>query len=554
MRFLYPLFKGTALRHPLVVLAILAALSAPLRLIYLQQPLTGEHNFRQTQTALSVWEIREHGFSLLHPKLPLFGPPWECPLEYPVFQLGAAMLDSIAPWTDLDLSIRVTNLAFYYLTALALYLLARLLFAGAGAALFTTAVFLFSAYNVFWSSASMIEYAATFFGLAYLISVIRWSLDPGKAVFVLGLLFGILGCLTKATTFVIPLLSAGTLASLQVLRLLRAKSTSDNAHAGLGHRITEDANTIPPAKVRMVLRIGHIVAFGALLIVPLFVGWLYIKYGDAIKERSPYTAWLSSSHPYTKGWNYGTWQQRLRWGSWNLILNRMQHTSLPFPALAMVLGFCALPFRARRFEGLPYGNFWIGCSLSLAPLLAILLFFNLYVVHTYYLIACAPLLALYTGVGLSLVFNMLRTKFLKVIFLLLLLGLWLQEWSPQLGALLGSPPGGDRNVNYLVEAAKLIKKEDPVIIVSSTEWSSFAPYYLKRRAFMAMLLNKPVNIRPLLDEGYFKKNGFHWLLVEGNANGMPEFTAQITNHWKSVRAVPVSVTNAAYVLYSLSDE
>jgi len=134
----------------------------------LGEPFIGEHEFRQTQTALSVWEMRAHGISLLHPRLPLFGPPWECPFEYPVFQLAAAAMDSIAPWKNLDASIRLTNLAFFYLTAVALYLLARLLFRKAAVSLFATAIFFFSTYNIFWSRTSMIESAATFFALANL--------------------------------------------------------------------------------------------------------------------------------------------------------------------------------------------------------------------------------------------------------------------------------------------------------------------------------------------------------------------------------------------------
>src|SRR5437868_5752947 len=90
--------KPSNFRNPFTLFILLVILSLPLRLFNLGAPLIGYHEFRQTQTALSVWEIREHGFSLLHPKLPLFGPPWECPFEYPVFQIAAAAVDKLAPW------------------------------------------------------------------------------------------------------------------------------------------------------------------------------------------------------------------------------------------------------------------------------------------------------------------------------------------------------------------------------------------------------------------------------------------------------------------------
>ena len=60
-----------------------------------------------------------------------------------------------------------------------LYSLVRLVFRRSDLALFAGAVFLLSPYNLFWSRTSMIEYAAAFFGLAYLFWVIRWALNPG---------------------------------------------------------------------------------------------------------------------------------------------------------------------------------------------------------------------------------------------------------------------------------------------------------------------------------------------------------------------------------------
>ncbi len=72
----------------------------------------------------------------------------------------------------------------------------------------------------------------------------------------------------------------------------------------------------------------------------------------------------------------------------------------------------------------------------------------------------------------------------------------------------------------LSAASRCIGKDEPVIIVSTTEWSAFAPYYLKRRAFMAALFDKPVDIQPLLNTGYFKRHGFggSWLRAT-----VPEF-------------------------------
>ena len=199
------------------------------------------------------------------------------------------------------------------------------------------------------------------------------------------------------------------------------------------------------------------------------------------------------------------------------------------------------------------GNFWMGCGVVLAPIAAIGLFFNLYFIHTYYLNACAPFFALCAGVGLWLVFKLMRTDFIRLLYILLLIGLWLWTASPEM-AQASYDSGRDARLDYLSAASKTIPPDDPVIILSATERSSFAPYYLKRRAFMGMMSNKPANIRPLMENDYFKKNGFHWLLVEGNAPGMAELAGEMMKRWKTSQLASIPVNGSQYLLYSLADQ
>jgi hypothetical protein len=523
-----------------ILFVLLLLLALPMRLVNIQAPFTGEHEFRQTQTALSVWEIREHGFSLLHPRLPLFGPPWECPFEYPVFQTIAAAVDAIAPWSNLDISIRVTNLMFFYLTAIALALLARLLFQDSATALFTTAIFVFSPYNTFWSCSSMIEFAATFFGLAHLVTFMRWTLNPGRTLFVACLGLGILSCLTKATSFVIPLIVAGAFGALHCMPCVRVWSV------GRGRATPNEPLSCTQHPVRML-------AFGGLLMVPLLLGYWYIHFSDLIKEQMPYTAWLSSRHPYTHAWTYGTWAQRLRADNWNTLWHRAGAAVMPLLTVALIVGWVALPFRIRQFKHSSGRNLWLGWCAAVAPLLAVFVFFNLFLVHTYYLIACTPFLALYAGVGFGLMYSLARTRILQITLVLLLVALDLEEWSERYAEMLYHPKPADARVKCLAEAARSIRKDEPVIILSSLEWSAFAPYYLKRRAIMAFLPTKPVDVAALLEQNYFKQNGFHWLLLEGDAPGMSELAGNIKSRWKFSRQVSLPA-GAGYVLFSLADQ
>jgi hypothetical protein len=534
--------KLRILRRPLAIFVLMLVLSLPLRLSNLSGPLIGYHEFRQTQTALSVWEIREHGFSLLHPKLPLFGPPWECPFEYPVFQIAAAAVDSIAPWNNLDTSIRITALIFYYLTAATLFLLAKRIFKDLKAALFIGGVFLFSPYNLLWSQASMIEYAATFFALAYLLAFIKWSERPNWKIFQLCLALGILGCLTKITTFVIPFAVTVVLGAVRAGALFHESAPVDSP------------DMLRPTKTRLPIyreKLAQVLLLGVLLVLPASVGKFYINYGDKIKERSPYTAWLSSRHNYIKNWNYGPAHERLDLHKWNVVLHRIGGTVLPTLAVGMLLGFCALPFTVRGFENYWGGNAFFGISLGLAPFVAILLIFNLYWVHTYYFIAGAPFFALWTGLGLCLIYTFLKKPIMRALFVLLLCGLWLDESLPILSQL-GGHSGTDARVKWLQENSRLIGKDEPVIVLSYNEWSPFAPYYLKRRAFMGMFFDKPVNVKPLIETDYFKRNGFEWLLLEGANSSITGMAEDILKMWKAPQLV-TSNDNPSYRLYRLSD-
>lgn len=525
------------IKQPAFIFLTLLLLSLPLRLSHLQEPISGEHQFRQSQTSLSVWEIREHGISWLHPKLGLFGPPWECPLEYPVFQLIAAGVDSIAPWHNLDASIRLTSVIFFYLSSIALYLLARQLFERPAIALFTSAIFIFSIYNLDWSQTLMIEYAADFFALAYILCLIRWTLEPRWLLFFLALLFGTLGALTKITTFAWPMFVGGILAGLHAWQVVRAKR-------GL-HRESADTSGVPAT----TMRLSQILLLGCLLLLPLAIGYAYVRFSDQIKAQSPYTAWLSSDG--LKKWNYGTLAQRLSRDSWLTILSRIPGTVRSTPVIILVVGLLAIPFRMRAFQTLRRGNFWIGLGLAVAPLVVILVFFNLYVIHSYYLIAVVPLLALSTGVGMDLVLGLVKRQYFKLLVLFAFSGLWLHDLSWQAAYML-SQQAPDERVVYLTQIGNMIPKDDPVIIVSQSEWSSYTPYYLKHRAFMALLAGLPVDTRPLLETDYFKQNGFHWLLIDGTMPVVRTTATSIMKRWKFARLVPGP--NRAYALFSLSDQ
>src|SRR5207342_1454000 len=53
--------------------------------------LTERHDWRQTQTAWTATDFRDHGIDLLHPRVPVFGARSEVPFEFPIFQAVATV-------------------------------------------------------------------------------------------------------------------------------------------------------------------------------------------------------------------------------------------------------------------------------------------------------------------------------------------------------------------------------------------------------------------------------------------------------------------------------
>jgi len=54
------------------------------RLPTLGQPLVERHDWRQTQTAYTALIYSQSGVDLLHPQVPVLGPPYDLPFEFPL--------------------------------------------------------------------------------------------------------------------------------------------------------------------------------------------------------------------------------------------------------------------------------------------------------------------------------------------------------------------------------------------------------------------------------------------------------------------------------------
>lgn len=231
-------------RLPIALLVAYLVVVAP----SLGQPLLEAHAFRQTQTAYTALVYHQQGIDLLRPEIPVFGPPWVVPFEFPLFQAAGALLMEVFPP---DMAMRVAGLASFLLAAWLLYLLARRV--SGMVATVTLAAFLFSPFGILWGRTSMIEYLAVAGGLGFLLAGLAWR-DGARWAWLPALVVGSIGALVKSTTglvFLLPLL----------------------AYRGAWR----DWRSY------------------ALIAVPTLLSFAWTAYADGVKASSPETAWLTTS-------------------------------------------------------------------------------------------------------------------------------------------------------------------------------------------------------------------------------------------------------------------
>jgi hypothetical protein len=120
------------------------------------------HQFRQAQTAWGARSIAE-GVNPLRYEVPVLGPPWSAPFEFPVYQ---ALTGWGSKFTGLDLIFvgRIVGIAFFLLSVFCGCEIFRMLGYGLRDRRIIAAFFLLSPFYIFWSRAIMME--STALGLA----------------------------------------------------------------------------------------------------------------------------------------------------------------------------------------------------------------------------------------------------------------------------------------------------------------------------------------------------------------------------------------------------
>lgn len=334
-------------------------------------------NWRSSQTLLTSFWFQKEGISLFHSQLPLYGPSWQVPFEFPIYQAISVLFSNITH-VDLTLSSRIISVTSYYITAILLLLLCLKFLDSKFLAATILWVFLWLPYTILYSTEILIDYSSVALALGYILGLKTFIDSPRNLLlFILTVIVGSLGAMVKITTMAITIIPAIfiVLDGIQSWGIVRGDLVSFKTLINKTQK--------------------HILSFFMLFVIavlPLLAGSQWTKFADSIKQKNIFTIWLTS--PQLINWNFGTWEQKTsfaNWWKWLILINNyffMGGILLIF-AVGGIIFLYKMPSKNR---------FFFGAALT-GAILTIFIFFNLYL-HDYYYIAISAYMSVVIGFGI----------------------------------------------------------------------------------------------------------------------------------------------------------
>ncbi len=418
------------------------------------------HEFRQTQTAVSIlYMVKDDNFSLAYPT-PLFGPPWSIPMEFPLYQWSVAGLIKATDWS-LPFAARIVGLACFYLTLPGLWLLGRELKLDPAARWVWVCLTLSAPIYIFYTRSILIESMALMFGVWFLAAFARMCNRPSVTVLLGVAVAGTLAALVKVTTFVPWCLGAACLGLGWAWRTWRES----------GWRA-----------LRQPLTYGISSAAGPFLALT----W-WVRFADAIKAQSPGGSQLTSEK--LTATNFGTVANRLNVEAWQGVLTYLRDGLLSWwwlPLLGL-LAWGALRTQRRWF--------WLFTAMFAGTLA---LFPLLYQRHDYYLYAVGILLLASAAIAVSAIAQRFQRPLLAPLVALVLVAV-------QFFAYFRVYADDQRLVSYggtgLTTILRDLVPRDSIFVVAGQNWSSFFSYYSEHRTVMLLeeVARYPAARAPYLD-------------------------------------------------------
>jgi hypothetical protein len=423
------------------------------------------HAFRQTQTLFSAAFFARDGISLLHPKTPVYGSPWEVPFEFPLFQAIVAIVHNVTG-ISISTSGRLVSLISFLGCGIALYWILRRLGIDRRICVGILVVFNATPYLVVWSVAALIEWFSVLLALLGCIVSMK----------VLDLLRGPDPQVGEVAAHSLIDKYRNVICSLTTTVLVAIWAVAGAV------KITTVISTLPILVILMWpnLRSKRAYAVTLLSVVSaLGGGLLWTAHADAIKGRSYSTAWMISKALVQ--WNFGTLGQRLSSREWTKLVTTEAIALGPVWVLCTIsLAIWIVNKRSsgeiptrRNSNHMPIAI--VGLGVFCGPLV----FFNLFVVHDYYSCEIIPMAVVFSG----LLLNRLQWNGAKATLLVVLLSNVLTMGYAQVS--FGAT--AFYNGGHYVNAAALVRENCPAgnVIVIADDWDPSILYLSDRMGYMA---------------------------------------------------------------------
>lgn len=419
--------------------------------------------FRQTQTAFGIQSIAENNLNILEAQVPVFGPPWKVPFEFPIYQWVSAVFSDLLNLSA-DFSGRLVGTLFFLTTSIALYKLVKEL-AGNLSALVSLPIFLFSSFGFQWGSAVSIEWSSTAFllwGLYFLAKHVEtekfYSFWLTSSIIFIGT-----ASLIKITTTIPWVIAFSLYLTSKIVSKLQLKSS-------------------------VTWLLGVACSF-----IPTFV---WTNYADSVKLQNPLTVWLTSEN--LSEWNFGTIRQRIDPEVWATITKTADQTI--FGSLILFFGLTIIYVLTSDKNKREFLLFF--SIIGMAPLL----FTNLYWAHMYYLSAIYPAMVAAIAIVFTGLLKDNSNQVQKLVLIIPIVIVLFLGYTTDLGRFYLQNFRTDAGIPPASQLILDNTPRDSKIIVMGCDWDPTKLYFANRKGLM-LLSNRfpdiPIEAYKLNDYDYF---------------------------------------------------
>jgi len=406
-------------------------------------PILDRYEFRQLQTALGTWWLAREGWQLNY-LLPLFGPPWSVPMEFPTYQVLVATVHGLSD-LPLEQAGRLTAILMWLACLPAVYDLLAVARLAPSRRLIVLMLVVSSPVYLFYARTFMIETTALCAAVWFLALYRRVLICPHPLWIVATTILAALAALTKVTTFAVFVAPAALLALA----------------AWRQHRKTQGRGI--PLRLIFAAIVPILVAVG--------LAWWWVRHGDAVKDSNPFTGFLTARE--LRDWNFGPWSLRGDSSFWWRVQETLTGHILSEGALLLAVAAGCFAGRQARLIALA-----AAAGFAAGPLV----FANLYHMHDYYYAANAILLVGGAGVLLAAAWDDPRLpRGANWLLLGLMLATQAQAYYRGYHSHHRHPPAAPP---ALAETVRTTVPADGVVLIYGADWNPLLPYYFQRRALM----------------------------------------------------------------------